>query len=216
MIIGVSTIISYYEYFYQKKYNSPKYRFKPPIKAISKIHLFLESLDDQYDLQTLGKVFLTNYFLFQFNRTNNQVFQRFASRNSVGDIKVGGRIQIYDIIGKQALKYWNERDLKFDFLLQIQNNEFAKQYNIQLDELFILVEKESVSSKSIFRNEEIEKSRFFNTARGLLNCIERTSLYNHYSQKCLLCIHKKDCKDILKKNYLHIYKKRGYGTSSHK
>ncbi len=152
--------------------------------------------------------------MFQFNRTHNQVFNRFASKTLSGSIKVGGRIQIYDVIGKQALKYWIDRDVKFDYVLQ--NTEFAKVHKISLTELHSLVEKKELRLKTTLQSEEIEKARFLNTTRGLLNCIQYTTLYNHHSLNCIRCLNKVDCKKMLKSNYLQIYVERGYGTPSYK
>lgn len=213
MIVGNYSIILLYEYFYQRKYNAPSYQFKPTDKALFKIDDFLVRLDKQYNLHTLGKKFLSNYFIFQFNRTHKQVFNRFASRDRSGGIKVAGRIQIYDIIGKQAFQYWLDRDIKFDFILA--DSEFSKEYKISLLEINLLIDNEEEEKKSIIQAEEIEKKRFFNSSRGFLNCIEKTSLYNHRSVNCLVCQFRKDCKQMLQNNYSHIYIKRGYGASTH-
>jgi hypothetical protein len=209
MIIGINSITELYEYFYRKKYNSPKYRFKPTAQAVIRIHKLLTSLHKEYDLNTLGKVFLTNYFIFQFNRTHHQVFQRFASRDNQGGIKVGGRIQIYDIVSKQAFEYWVKRDVNFDWLLS--SCDFVKEYNISLlDCYYILQGQESLLRKQILLSqaEEIEKKRFFNTDRGLINCLEKTSLYNRKSQNCILCKNRTDCKKLLQSNYPQIYQER--------
>lgn len=204
-MINTSTIINLYTYFYGKKYNSSKYKFSPPSKAISKIAEFLKELDKKYNLNSLGKVFITQYFLFQFNRTHKQVFQRFASRDSRGNILVAGKIQIYDIIGKKAFKYWLDRDIKFDYVLL--NCEFLKECNIRVSEVYSLFKAVNVESRTL-HSEEIEKSRFFNTRRGFINCIEKTTLFNHYSQYCITCLSKVDCKKVLSINYPSIYKER--------
>lgn len=212
MIIGTHSIIVIYEYFYCKKYLSPKYQFKPSSEALSRINGFIQALDKKYDIQTLGINFLSNYFIFQFNRTHNQIFKRFSSRFSDGGIKVGGRLQIYDIIGKKAFEYWLERDVKYDFILA--NSDFAKQHRISLLEIHDLLKvKETKKQFEILQSEEIEKKRFLNTSRGFLNCIEKTTLYNHRSHNCILCKSKNDCKKMLESNYPHIYKQR-YETGS--
>lgn len=209
MIIGEGSIIQVYEYFYQKKYNSPKYKFVPSEKASKRIIEFISLIDTAYDINTLGKTFLVNYFIFQFNRTKDQVFNRFASRDKGGAIKVGGRIQIYDIIGKQAFKYWVDRNVQFDFVLY--NSDFCKENNIVISEINdLLLQKKG--KERILQSEEIEKSRFVNTYRGFLNCIERTSLFDHRSVHCITCRFKQDCKKLLEQNYPHIYQERNYGV----
>lgn len=189
-----------YEYFYQRKYQSPKYKFKPTSQALSKINEFIQLLDEKYDLHTLGSNFLINYFVFQFNRVHDQVFKRFAGKD------VGGKVQIYDIIGKKAFQYWTERDTQFDFILQNSANSKIK---ISIAEIKSLLEEQE-SRPSILTSEEIEKKRFHNTDRGLVNCIQSTSLFNHQSYYCRMCSFKSVCKNILKTNYSHIYKQRGY------
>lgn len=209
MIIGIDSVIKTYTYFYSHKYNSPKYKFKPTSQAIVKIHQFLAILDKEYSLPCIGKVFLTNYFLFQFQRTKDQVFNRFASRNQSGGVKVGGRIQIYDIIGKKAFKYWKERDIDYDWILQ--NSNLTREWNINLNDVHELIEyKQSIEASAILKSEEIEKRRFYNTVRGLIVCLERTSLFNSKSKACVFCYNKRFCKTVLKQNYPRIYQERGY------
>lgn len=62
----------------------------------------------------------------------------------------------------------------------------------------------------IRNSEERLKERYHNRKRGLEWCIANTTLYFHRSSFCASCIHKLDCKKILKLNYPKIYKLRGY------
>jgi len=198
MIIG-RDIVAFYELFYSQKYGNKEYKFQPTEKASKEIDKFLLHFDNKYQLITLGRSFLIRYFTFQFNRVKDQSFKRFASKD------VAGRIQIYDIIGRKAIEYFENRDTKFDYLIEgkvplLNNNEID----------------ENDSLLYFFKNkaEEIEKQRFFNTDKGLLNCIERTSLFDHRSKNCIICNHKKDCKILLEKNYNSIYLDRGYGSKT--
>ncbi len=184
-------IVKYYEFFYRRKYGNEKYKFAPSIKADREIHNLLSKLNDKYNLDTIGDNFLSRYFSFQFNRVEGQVFKRFAGKD------VGGKIQIYDIIGRKAYEYFEKRNTKFDFIIQIPIN---------------IVKKNSQYKQSNIA-EEIERKRFFNTPRGIVHCLERTSLYNHKSPNCILCIHKIPCKELLKVNYKQIYEDRGYGKT---
>ena len=189
MIIGSENIIHLYEVFYSKKYESPKYKFKPTPKAALEIDKFLVYLDKRHNLLCLGQHFLNKYFAFQFKRVEGLTFKRFSSKD------VAGRIQIYDIIGRKAIEYWEKRDIKFDYLIEpyCANPEKDLQRGIA---------------------EEIEKKRFFNTPRGFVNCIERTSLFNHRSTNCSVCKFKDDCKKMLKNNYVNVYTHRGYGATT--
>lgn len=184
MIVKID-IVNYYTDFYRKKYSNKNYLFIPSFKADKTIDIFLLQLDKEYKLSCIGNNFLIRYFNFQFNRLDGLVFKRFASE------KEGGKVQIYDVVGKKAFKYWLDRDIGFDF--KIHNISFNK-----------------VDLNILSKAEEIEKNRFVNTNRGQLNCIEKTSLFNHKSSICLLCMYKNDCKQLLKNNYINIFTKRGY------
>jgi hypothetical protein len=195
-MIGNKDIIIYYESFYKKKYGNNSYKFKPTPQAEKEIEKYLSFFDSRYKLISLGSDFLFRYFSFQFKRVDGLVLKRFSSKDK------SGKIQIYDIIGRKAIEYWLTRDINFDFI--IENS--------------VIVSKKLIPTENTItatsRSEEIEKKRFFNTDRGILNCIEKTTLYNNKSSNCLLCNHKKSCKVILEKNHINIYKSRGYVTST--
>lgn len=193
-MIGHKDIVFYYELLYKKKYGNETYVYKPTPKAEIEINNFLSFLEKKYKLISLGEDFLSRYFSFQFKRTENLILKRFSSKDK------SGRIQIYDIIGKSAIQYWMNRDINFDFIVEI-NTVIPKRHP----------SLERVENKS----EEFEKKRFHNTDRGFLNCIEKTSLFNHKSTNCVLCtVNKEACKCLLKKNYYNIYKDRGYVTTT--
>lgn len=191
MIIGHQDIISFYEYFYSHKYGNSSYKFKPTEKAVEVIEKFLHYLDLKYKLVCLGKDFLTRYYTFQFKRVEGQVFKRFSSKDKAG------KVQIYDIVGKKAIEYWENRDVKFDFTINMPINIDRK-----------------IDYLSISISEEIEKKRFYNTDRGILNCLEKTSLFDHKSVICVLCSFKNNCKKLLEQNYHNIYIDRGYGSTT--
>lgn len=186
-------IVQYYEYFYSKKYSNQKYIFTPSSRAIDAIAEFIQYLEKRHKLITLGQRFLSRYFSFQFKRVENMVIKRFSSKDK------SGRIQIYDIIGRKAIEYWESRDVEYDYTL------------IHTVALF----KEPLLQKEVINlAEELERKRFFNTNRGQVNCLEKTTLFNHKSTNCLLCNFKRECKLLLKVNYQHIYMRRGYGTTA--
>lgn len=195
-MIGNQDIIIHYEVFYQKKYGNLNYKFKPTPQAEKEIIKFLDFFDKRYKLISLGKDFLFRYFAFQFHRVDGLVLKRFSSKDKAG------RIQIYDIIGRKAIQYWLDRNIEYDFIIE-NSSIIPKQ---------LILPQENLHSLS--RSEELEKKRFYNTNRGFLNCIERTSLFNHKSQSCILCQFKSSCKIMLKQNYFNIYKDRGYVTTA--
>lgn len=184
-------IVRFYEFFYSKKYGNKSYKFIPSPKADKAINNFLSKLDVKYNLITIGDHFLSRYFSFQFKRVEGQIFKRFAGKD------VGGKVQIYDIIGNKAYEYFEKRDVKFDYIIEIPVGIVKNHEPIELGNNY----------------EELEKKKFFNTEKGLVNCIEKTTLYNHHSSNCILCVNKNTCKELLKKNYKSIYDNRGYGRS---
>jgi hypothetical protein len=190
-MIGSEDIIWFYESFYQKKYGNVKYKFTPSEKASQEIEQFLSVLEKRHKLITLGNSYLSRYFTFQFKRLEGQVFKRFSSKDK------SGKIQIYDVIGKKAISYWESRDTEFDFIIE---RKISRLYTID--------------NSQYNKAEDIEKKRFYNTDKGLVNCIEKTSLFNHRSSICILCTHKIDCKILLKENHKHIYIARGYDTTT--
>jgi hypothetical protein len=194
MIIGKSEIISMYEHFYSRKYGNQSYKFKPTEKANEEIDKFLNYLDKKYNIISLGNKFLTTYFVFQFKRIDGQVFKRYSSKDKAG------KIQIYDIIGRKAIEYFNNRDINFDYTIDT---------NISILEVLNDHKEQSLSL-----SEEIEKRRFDDSDRRFINCIERTSLYNNRSPTCCLCSFKRDCKKILQKAYNNIYINRGYDSTA--
>lgn len=58
--------------------------------------------------------------------------------------------------------------------------------------------------------EEKFKREFHNSRRGLSWCMANTTLYNDKSTLCGGCKFRAECKDILQRNYIKIYKLRGY------
>ena len=206
MLINNSLIFNFYQYFYSKKYGNSNYILSPSEKAIDKTNKFIILLDKKYNLHMIGGDFLTKYFLFQFSRVDGQIFVRFATKKD-GQIASEGKVQIYDVIGKAAFKYWLDRNIEFDYTLT--QSPIITKYSLSLQAIKELYSIKP-SLENIFEAEEIEKKRFYNTQRGFVNCIEKTSLFHHRSLNCAFCENKENCKKLLKVNYSKIYKNRGY------
>lgn len=201
-MIDCQDIIRYYEYFYKKKYQKTEdYKYIPSLKAEIEISNFICALDDKYKTVTLGSFFLNSYFIFQFQRVDEIVLERYSTKKN-GKVEKGGIAQIYDIINKQALQRWFRRNIAFDFL--ILQSPILTKYNIRL--LDLNNKPKEVNDLTIV--DELERKRFLNTDRGILNCVERTSLFHPRSVNCLFCNSKKDCQLIQQKKYPYIYKSR--------
>lgn len=194
-MITKDDIIGLYEKFYSKRYGNSSYKFIPTDRADKSISKFLDKAHKRYKLETIGIKFLTRYFTFQFDRLNETIkIKRYAGKS-----EMGGKIQIYDIIGDRPLKLFINRNRSFDYKLE-RKSSFSG----------TLVVDHNLTSTST--SEELEKKRFLNTDRGLINCLEKTTLFYHKSVNCMLCTHKNDCKKLLKTNYINIYNYRGYGS----
>lgn len=186
-----------YELFYKKFYTNKNYKFIPTEDALKKIEKFIILLDKQYKLETISLNFLISYFIFQFNYWSDLKIKSFNER-----------ISLSFIIGSKAFERWISRDQNFDWTLY--TFKFTEKYGISISYIKDFFSEQEISQLN--KAEEIEKKRFSNTERGLLNCIERTTLFNHKSQICLLCKDKCDCKKLLKDNYYQIFIQRGYVT----
>lgn len=110
------------------------------------------------------------------------------------------------IFGKPAINRWKKNS--------IETNVHITRIGLKRDHKINTKTRRSELSKivtSLRPVEENAKAEYHNTRRGFLWCISNTTLYFHKSSKCATCIHKKDCKELLKKEYLKVYLKRGYG-----
>lgn len=192
MISHKQAIVDLYELFYRKFTGKKKFKLDLNKKKQEKIiDNFISKLDENYSIASIGIDFLVRYFLFQFYYWKNKNIKR--------------NIQIEWVIGKKALDrfLYNGFNEKFEYFINKENtidfspiyHKFAKQnYQPNFNE-------ES-------KRERVEKLRFFNTEKGLVNCLENTSLYNPDSDLCIQCKFQEDCKKLLKENYFKLYKIR--------
>lgn len=109
------------------------------------------------------------------------------------------------VFGSAAIKRWNalgmEKNVKMtQIYLRSEFKIKGKEIHSALNEVY----------SSIRNSEERLKQRYYNRKRGLDWCVANTSLFFHKSTLCASCIHKIECKKILKINYPKIYKLRGY------
>lgn len=191
--INEQTIIDFYQYFYRKKHKTEKYTYKPSDRARKMINNFIKKLDELYSLKVIGKSFLWNYFVYQFNYWRSAELVSFY-----------GKFKIEYVIGNKALKRFKED--KYDNLWVTQGSEIISDYNLRKSDL---VKEERVEYKS---NYEITlKKKHHNKPKGFYLCIETTTLYNPQHLCCITCDFKHDCKKILKDRFFNLYQKRGLG-----
>lgn len=198
MVDHYSIIHYLYQLFYRKVYGNEKYIFNPTEAATKHLDKFVILLNEKYNLQCVGINFLITYFVFQFDYWTKLEIKQKSNWSD--------KIQLSYIIGDKAFVRWMIRDMNFDWT--IHQSDFLKKYQISTQEIkdFFKDEKTSLLNKA----EEIEKKRFYNTERHFLNCVEKTTLYNHHSPLCIICKNKIDCKIMLQSNYENIYIARGY------
>lgn len=186
------------EYFYKKVSKRSDYQFEPSDRDTQYILGFINILKRycKGDVSSVGSNYLYSYFLFQYNCRSEQE-TRFGK----------GVVMLNWILGKKSFQQWLDRKGTVMFY----EHQFCSKYNVSYIEYkSIYFDEVGYDRVSVSENEELEKRRFFSTDSGFLNCIESTTLYNHRSKWCLTCKYKVDCKKLLKFNYLHIYKDRGY------
>src|SRR5690606_14484295 len=90
-------VVRFYEYFYKKKFNSPKYKFKPSDRVEKIINTFLTLIHKYYNSNLVGEDFLWSYFIYQFNYWRNAELTT-----------VYGKFRIELIIGRKALQRYRE------------------------------------------------------------------------------------------------------------
>lgn len=178
-----------FEYFYYKVFNK-HYKLDLDINNQKKlVDNFLKLLGQQYGLPSIGVDWLITYFVFSFNYWRDKNIKRPLTLNW--------------IIGKKMFKKFVDKDEHSDY--------FCGRFTMECDIDTNALRQELNEDESEYNNhsEELEKRRFTGEGR-LHNCIINTTLYNHRSKICIMCTQKVDCKQILKKINLQLYKKRGY------
>ena len=188
-----SLVGSAYQAFYRRLSGVSNYNFEPSEKEATSISKFIDLLSGKYEsINGIGVNYIYNYFVFQLDYWANL------------DTRFGKKIPLSWFIGKKAFERWLERP-EHDLW---HAHRTAKQYG--MNECMLRDKDPSIKATKISVNEELEKNRFYGERSGLINCLETTTLYNHRSTLCLSCIHKSDCKKMLKVEYPKIYILRGY------
>ena len=110
------------------------------------------------------------------------------------------------IFGSKGIKRWNALDA--DTRNFCVTSHLKQRFTIKRK-----VKKSTRLSSILVKIRPVEekfKREYLNTSRGLLWCKANTTLYNHKSSACAVCIYNRECKEILKMNTPSVYKLRGY------
>lgn len=191
--IDLETIVEFYEYFYKRRFDSPKYKYKPSGRAKKIIGTFINLLDKHYSLKLVGRDFLWSYFIYQLNHWRDSELKAFY-----------GRFRIELIIGKKAFNRFIKDE--HDLLWVTEHSEVIEKYNFVRSDLVEVEKKNNYDD----RYEERIKQKYLNTDKGFYHCLENTTLFNHKHKACMLCKFRADCKIVLKEKFPKLYEKRGY------
>lgn len=163
---------------------------------------FVIHLDTNYGLGKITSEFLVNWFESGWNFWFDHENLKYGVES----------IQLSWIVGKKAIERYEKikdidnkyfrfnRKIRADVGVKVLNKFKIRKNRDQINDLLLNVDS--------FK--EQEKKKFYNTKHGLLWCVINTTLYNHNSRLCSLCINKQSCKKTLKENYPNLYKRRGY------
>lgn len=200
MQLNATDIYRFYDYFYNKMYDCSELKLSRSPTNNKSVETFFELLKKEFE-GTVGQEFLYLYFLFQFNYWDKLELK--------GNNNYSGRIQLSFIIGKKAFERYKKRNSEYDW--QLDSVAIIKKYGlIKSDLIEQLSTKHKIAVKKGIDTEAPFKLANFNTVEGYNTCMDYSTLFNHKSNICVLCVYKQKCKEQLKKTYLTLYMDRGY------
>jgi hypothetical protein len=194
-MLNVAQLETFYSYFFKKKYKDQDYKFRRTKTTISVCNSFLELVDKEYSLHTVGELFLWEYYLFQF-----QYWHDLTLENKFTD-----KVVIAFIIGKKAFERWKGRDREFDW--QIESYSIIPEYGVQKKDLFTVHEQKKKVNKRHDSSKPIRK-RYLNTEEGFAMCVQFTTLFDTSDMSCIRCNSRSECKELLRVNYPRLFKER--------
>lgn len=185
-MLNIKIIEDVFQYFYCKKYGFKKIPAKTE-KTRNVCENFLTLLDKRFGLPGLGKTFIWEYFLFQFNYWDELTVSAYSET-----------ISINFIVGKKAFKRYLDRDKEFDW--QMDTYPIVAKYKLLKSDLNIFFAVTEVKKPDVSVQMQIRK-QFYNTEKGFANCVEFTTLYEPAQVCCITCKFKQECKELKRVNY---------------
>lgn len=177
-------IIKYYKYFYEKVSGRVLINItKSDEKILSKFVISIGS--------NVGEEFMYKYMCYQFYYWHNL------------DTKFGkGNILLAWVIGDKAYGRYI-----------INKSNHWKSYSTTLFEKFGVRRSDLITDANTWisgnsAHEDVDKLLYYNTDKGLLFCVDYTSMYNPKSGICTVCDNRNSCINIMKGKYPTIYNKR--------
>jgi hypothetical protein len=190
-MIDVEMVESFYQYFYTHVYRDNK--FVKYTTSIRDCETFIKLVDKEYTLQSVGVNFLWEYFVYQFDYWYELKF-----KNGFSD-----KVVLAWIIGKKAFDRWKTRDREYDWI--IDKSVILDKYKLQKNELF---SKNVQPEKSGYDASKAIRKQHLNTEKGFAICVQYTTLFDPKDVSCIMCKHKKECKELLRVNYPKLYRQR--------
>lgn len=167
-------ICRYFQYLYGKVLHFNDYCFDPSENQKKQINNFIDYLDKQVGLQSIGEEWIFNYLVFSFKQRSEQK-TRFNGKFLPLNLIIGKKaFQLYEKRGKSWL-YWND--------------QFMKGHNISFDGETALNELKTKDFKDELRKQ------YYKDVHPLHLCLW-TVEYSKKSKYCLQCKDKKSCKII--------------------
>src|SRR5579872_1528181 len=157
-----------YEFFYRKISGFPDWDFIPTEREKISILNFANKLKKFY-AESIGSDWLFDFFSFQFNYWQGKYTR----------LGTSGLAKIEWLIGEAAILRWGVRPVAYKWIIRM--NLFNK-ISISLDEFNTTLGAKYEKELNIW--EEDEKKRYFNTNKGFLNCLQKTTLYISRSPNC--------------------------------
>lgn len=163
----------YYQHLYSKVMHFNDYSFNPSENQVKQINNFIDYLDKQVGLQSIGEEWVFNYLVFSFKQRVEQ------------NTRHNGKIYLNWIIGKKTYELYQKRGESWLYW----NDQFVKGYNISFDGLKSVEDFETKDFKDELRKQYVKDKK------PLHLCLY-TVEYSRRSKYCLQCKDKKSCKII--------------------
>jgi len=193
MILG-EFILDSFEYLYKRLRENNQYEHILTDKDGSLISNFLSKLDKQYGLESIGKKFIFEYLVWQFDYWKDKDFKSMKG------------IPLNWVLGDKAVERWEKKENFEGQWFHIFT--WATSLGVKWEEFEDCYKSDLIGLREF---EEDEKIRFWGSEQGLGNCINSTTLFNPKSKWCNICVFGSDCKELLKSMYLGLYNKRLLG-----
>jgi len=166
-------LVKYFEYLYSKvlKYND--YCFSPSNNQEKQINNFIDYLDKQVGIASIGENWLFDFLVFSFKQ---RIEQKTRYKN---------QIPLNWVIGKKTYELYTKRSESWMYW----NDLFQNQYSISFEDIST---PEELKSNNL--DEEL-REQYIRDKKPLHLCLW-TVRYSKKSKYCLQCKTKKDCKEI--------------------